>query len=53
MDSRIGNKFINCSVGFGGSCLKKDVLSLIYLAESLGLYQVAEYWKQVIEINEF
>ncbi|GMR43458.1 hypothetical protein PMAYCL1PPCAC_13653 [Pristionchus mayeri] len=52
-DSRIGNKFLNASVGFGGSCFQKDVLSLVYLCESLHLNKVAEYWHGVIEINNW
>ena len=44
-DSRIGNKYLNASCGFGGSCLGKDLLSLIYLAESLNLIEVANYWR--------
>ncbi len=47
-DTRIGDKFLNSSVGFGGSCFKKDILALIYLAERKGLDEVAEYWNQVI-----
>lgn len=53
MDSRIGNKFLKSSIGFGGSCFKKDILNLIYLCESFGLYEVAEYWSQVINFNEY
>ena len=52
-DTRIGNKFLNASVGFGGSCFKKDLLALIYLAESEGLIEVAEYWRQVVKLNEY
>jgi len=52
-DVRIGDKFLNSSVGFGGSCFKKDILALIYLAECKGLTEVADYWSQVIEMNEF
>lgn len=52
-DTRVGDKFLNSSVGFGGSCFKKDILALIYLAESKGLDEVADYWSQVIEMNEF
>ena len=48
MDSRIGPKFLNASVGFGGSCFQKDILNLVYIAKSLGLYEVADYWHQVI-----
>jgi UDPglucose 6-dehydrogenase len=43
-DSRIGNRFLNASVGFGGSCFKKDILNLVYLCETFGLYEVAAYW---------
>ncbi|VDL74802.1 unnamed protein product [Nippostrongylus brasiliensis] len=50
-DSRIGNRFLEASVGFGGSCFQKDVLSLVYLSESLHLQKVADYWRGVIEIN--
>lgn len=46
-DPRIGNKFLNASVGFGGSCFQKDVLNLVYICESTGLPEVAEYWNQV------
>lgn len=52
-DSRIGSQFLNPSVGFGGSCFRKDILSLVYLSECLHLPQVAEYWRQVLVINEF
>ena len=50
-DNRIGPKFLNASVGFGGSCFQKDVYNLIYLYEYYGLYEVAEYWEQVIKMN--
>lgn len=46
-DSRIGNKFLQASVGFGGSCFQKDVLNLVYLSEYLKLQEVADYWHQV------
>ncbi len=51
MDSRIGPKFLQASVGFGGSCFQKDILNLVYIAKSLGLNEVADYWHQVILIN--
>ncbi|KAI0188592.1 nucleotide sugar dehydrogenase [Xylaria flabelliformis] len=51
-DPRIGDKFLKAGIGFRGSCLKKDVLSLIYLAESLALSDVGDYWRQVITMNE-
>lgn len=47
MDSRIGNKFLQASIGFGGSCFQKDVLNLVYLSEYLKLQEVADYWHQV------
>ena len=50
-DSRIGSKFLNASVGFGGSCFQKDILNLVYISKSLGLNEVAEYWEQVVEMN--
>lgn len=53
IDSRIGPKFLKSSVGFGGSCFQKDILNLVYLSESLNLPEVAEYWKQVITMNEY
>jgi len=53
MDSRLGNKFLNASIGFGGSCFKKDILNLVYLCQSYGLEDVAEYWKGVVKINEY
>lgn len=52
-DSRIGPKFLNASVGFGGSCFKKDILHLAYMCESYGLHEVADYWTSVVTINEW
>lgn len=52
MDSRIGPKFLKASVGFGGSCFQKDVLNLVYIARSYNLHQVADYWEQVIFMND-
>ena len=51
MDTRIGSKFLKSSVGFGGSCFQKDILNLVYIAKSLGLNEVADYWHQVIIMN--
>ena len=53
MDSRIGAKFLQASVGFGGSCFKKDILNLVYLCENYGLSEVAHYWEYVIRMNDF
>ncbi len=52
MDSRIGPKFLNASVGFGGSCFQKDILNLVYICKSFGLNEVADYWEQVIIMND-
>ncbi len=52
-DSRIGPKFLNASVGFGGSCFKKDILNLVYIAKSYGLIEVADYWEMVVKMNEY
>lgn len=51
-DKRIGAKFLKAGPGFGGSCFKKDVLNLVYLCESFGLRDAAEYWNQVIKMND-
>ncbi len=53
MDSRIGSKFLKASVGFGGSCFQKDILNLVYIAKSYGLDEVADYWENVIRINDY
>ncbi|MCF1420264.1 UDP-glucose 6-dehydrogenase [Mangrovimonas futianensis] len=52
-DSRIGPKFLKASVGFGGSCFQKDILNLVYISKSLGLNEVADYWEQVIIMNDY
>jgi len=51
MDKRIGDKFLKASVGFGGSCFQKDILNLVYIAKSYGLNEVANYWEQVVLMN--
>ncbi|EMI17743.1 Nucleotide sugar dehydrogenase [Rhodopirellula maiorica SM1] len=52
-DSRIGPKFLKASVGFGGSCFQKDILNLVYLCEHFGLREVADYWEQVVIMNDY
>jgi UDPglucose 6-dehydrogenase len=52
-DSRIGPHFLRASVGFGGSCFKKDILNLVYISEQQGLPEVAEYWQQVLSMNDY
>ncbi len=51
MDSRLGSEFLKTGPGFGGSCFKKDILNLVYLCEFYGLFDVASYWQQVVNIN--
>lgn len=53
MDHRIGPHFLKASVGFGGSCFQKDILNLVYLCQHYGLHEVAEYWHQVVKINDY
>ena len=52
-DSRIGSKFLQSSVGFGGSCFQKDILNLVYLCRHFNLPEVADYWEQVIRMNDY
>lgn len=52
-DTRLGHKFLQAGVGFGGSCFRKDILSLVYLARTLHLPEVADYWTSVLTINDF
>jgi UDPglucose 6-dehydrogenase len=53
MDRRIGPHFLNASVGFGGSCFTKDILNLVYLCQSYGLNEAADYWHSVVKMNEY
>jgi UDPglucose 6-dehydrogenase len=53
MDSRIGARFLNASIGFGGSCFEKDILNLVYLCRHYGLDEVADYWESVVRINHY
>ncbi|KAI9726845.1 MAG: UDP-glucose 6-dehydrogenase 1 [Cirrosporium novae-zelandiae] len=53
LDSRIGLKMLNAGPGFGGSCFQKDILCLIYLSETLHLYEVADYWRSIISLNDY
>mmetsp|Transcript_329 Transcript_329/g.309 ORF Transcript_329/g.309 Transcript_329/m.309 type:complete len:472 (+) Transcript_329:57-1472(+) len=52
-DHRIGNHFIKASVGYGGSCFQKDILNLVYICETFGLKEVADYWHQVVLMNDY
>ena len=53
MDSRIGSNYLKASIGFGGSCFKKDILNLVYLCQYYGLHEVAHYWENVVRINQY
>lgn len=53
LDSRIGPRFLQAGVGFGGSCFKKDILNLVYICRQNGLGEVADYWEQVVKVNEY
>eukprot|EP00549_Striatella_unipunctata_P007919 CAMPEP_0118698914 /NCGR_PEP_ID=MMETSP0800-20121206/15526_1 /TAXON_ID=210618 ORGANISM="Striatella unipunctata, Strain CCMP2910" /NCGR_SAMPLE_ID=MMETSP0800 /ASSEMBLY_ACC=CAM_ASM_000638 /LENGTH=454 /DNA_ID=CAMNT_0006598909 /DNA_START=99 /DNA_END=1463 /DNA_ORIENTATION=- len=53
MDDRIGKRFLQSSIGFGGSCFQKDILNLVYLCETYGLDECAQYWNQVIALNDY
>lgn len=50
MDSRIGQKFLNAGIGFGGSCFPKDVKALISTAKSVGVEP--KILETTMEINE-
>ena len=53
MDGRIGPRFLMPSIGFGGSCFKKDILNLVYICQSYGLHDVAQYWESVVTMNDY
>ena len=53
LDSRIGSRFLNSGPGFGGSCFKKDILNLVYLAKFFGLQEVADFWVEVVKLNNW
>lgn len=52
-DHRLGSDYLRAGIGFGGSCFKKDILSLVHLAESFNLSGIGEYWSQILRINQF
>ncbi|KAL9603690.1 MAG: hypothetical protein Q9219_001009 [cf. Caloplaca sp. 3 TL-2023] len=52
LDSRIGPHMLKAGPGFGGSCFQKDIFNIVYLSESLHLYEIADYWRSIINMNE-
>ncbi|MBU4249942.1 MAG: UDP-glucose/GDP-mannose dehydrogenase family protein [Propionicimonas sp.] len=50
-DARIGRKFLNAGVGFGGGCLPKDIRAFRARAEELGLSDTLTFLKEVDTIN--
>lgn len=50
LDSRIGNKFLQAGIGWGGSCFPKDVSALIHTADDYG-YE-AQLLKAAVSVNE-
>lgn len=52
-DNRIGSRFLRSGPGFGGSCFQKDILNLVYLCRHYGLTEVADYWEQVVKLNNW
>ena len=53
IDSRIGRKHLVASVGFGGACYDTHLRNLVYLCNHYRLKEVANYWHQVLKMNEW
>lgn len=53
MDNRIGDHIMRPSPGFGGSCLRKDVLNLVSTAAEHRLPKVAKYFSSIVDVNHF
>ena len=50
-DTRIGRRFLNAGIGFGGGCLPKDIRGFVARAEELGVGEVLSFLKAVDDIN--
>ena len=50
-DPRIGNRFLQAGIGFGGGCLPKDIRAFMARAEELGAQQALEFLKEIDAIN--
>jgi len=51
-DTRIGRRFLNAGIGFGGGCLPKDIRALRARADELGLSEHFEFLKNVDDVNK-
>lgn len=51
MDDRIGRKFLNAGIGFGGGCLPKDIRAFMASAEDLGAKESLNFLREVDDIN--
>ena len=52
-DARIGPRFLEAGIGFGGSCFRKDILNLAYICGQFGLSEVGNYWMSVVRMNDY
>ena len=50
-DPRIGNRFLQAGIGFGGGCLPKDIRAFMARAEELGAKQALEFLREIDAIN--
>jgi UDPglucose 6-dehydrogenase len=50
-DPRIGSRFLQAGIGFGGGCLPKDIRAFMARAEELGARQAVEFLKEIDAIN--
>jgi len=50
-DPRIGNKFLQAGIGFGGGCLPKDIRAFMARADELGARQALEFLREIDSIN--
>ncbi|MEY3934816.1 MAG: hypothetical protein RI901_246 [Actinomycetota bacterium] len=50
-DPRIGSRFLQAGIGFGGGCLPKDIRAFMARAEELGASQAVEFLKEIDAIN--
>jgi UDPglucose 6-dehydrogenase len=51
-DARIGRRFLNAGVGFGGGCLPKDIRAFVHRAGELGVEDAMSFLRQVDDINQ-